>query len=342
MAKKLTPHFASSKAPWISGSSTKLNDAAHTIASKLLKTHTNGSSTKLSDPQKKELETLIKNAEQGRSGAEKFMRSLNKAIDKKFLEAAVIIAPMKSLERASKKFSDAGRNMSDLGRGRIVVKSPKEMEKLYAILAQRDRDKFLENYSQNVTIATGSFSDYLGEPRRSGYAGSINFDLEIDNGKGRKGKFEVQIVPEAYLETCDQSHKIYEIIRAIEENNEWNNSDECQAIRYALVMANTAMFDEFAIRTGFDRFRRAPMQKISEEDWRETMDVLEIMRSAIETLPGRSKPWQKKTMDALTFAKTSVTNMYFAGLRAKPQTAANTRPTRGENGTGEYITALDA
>lgn len=349
MKKKATPSFPKSQAPWVGDHSPELSDAARAIALKLYKNHAKSNGTKLTVAQQKELATLFKNAEQGRTSAEKFMRALDKAIkpknnkkkpDKETLENTVIVAEMKSFERASKKFNGAGRNMCDLGRGRIVVKSPKEMEKLYAILAQKDGDKFLENECpQNVVIAAGSFSDHLGEQSRSGYAGGLNFDLEIDNGKGRKGNFEVQVVPKEYLEICDQSHYIYEVIRLIEEDPEFKDNDECQIISFALVMANAAMFDEISIRTGFDKFRKAPMQRISEEDWKQTLDLLDIMRTAIGNVPGQQKERQKKIMDAITFSKTFVTNMYRAGQltieKLKPAPAI--KAGQSVSGTEQYL-----
>jgi len=145
----------------------------------------------LSPKEASKLEQSFKNAEMARGRAQMFMTALAEAMKVSIPETAVKVAPMKGWTRASEKFNAAGRNLHDLGRGRIWVRSADEIENFYKTLQRKTKTGLIRGFKlSNVRILEDCTDDYLKDPRSSGFAGAINLDIEINHGRNRSGKFE--------------------------------------------------------------------------------------------------------------------------------------------------------
>ncbi len=237
---------------------------------------------------------------------------------------AAYMAPMKEWNRAVEKLDLEGRNLHDLGRGRLLVRTPDKIEEFYKILKSKDKDGSIKAFSTDkVKIIDGSLDDYLAEQRSSGYCGSINFDLEVDLGKGRVGTIEMQLMPRDYVETYDMSHHLFKMIRSLQEIPPMWRSEEQSKVLSALKTANAALFDEVAERHGFIELRKKPYEQIDQKKLSDVNEILDRIRTEIDHLPGRKLKWREGTQTALTFAKTSVLNKFLANPKNSSPTLDN-------------------
>lgn len=272
------------------------------------------------------LKRCLKDAEQGRSKAGKFMFALSKGMDIKNPETAYVVADMKSWDRIVNKFNSAARDINDLGRGAVYINSVDEYKAFQKILSSKTKDGELRQLNaKGVRIIDGTLDDYIARPRKSGYAGSINFNLDLDLGKGRHGVFEVQIRPKAYIDIDKKSHYLYDMIRILQEVPASFLTDGDQQVRDALITANRALFEEHSCRHGFDEVRKGEALHINAGEMRSITGILDRLRTAIETMPYNDQEWQSETANALTYAKTSVMNVHMAS----PQTSSNPAPDFG-------------
>lgn len=267
-----------------------------------------------------------KNDEQARSKAQKFMRAFANGVNIDNPEGSIAIASMKEWTKATKKFNLSARNMNDLGRGRIYIDSLDGDIKQY-----EEAVKFIDANSLNikggkpkaqyiidikgVEILEGSVDDYIKKTRKSGFAGSINLNLKIDNKKGRTGYFELQIMPKFYKDCDAHSHIIYDMITIFEGIPKRFKNESQKIVDNVLHTANEALFYEHASRTGFINVNEE-LQDFSideETQWR-CWDVLDHIRTELENTRyatmKRPPTWYKKSLDAITYAKTSVANTY--------------------------------
>ena len=265
-------------------------------------------------------------AEQARSPAGVFMRSFAKTagIDE---ISMVHIGSMKSRERAMIKLSDPSRNLKDLGRGRIYLNNTKDYRAALKLLRGIKTDGTINGVNcrsaKICTYANGlTYLNYLELPRRSGYMGSINLDLDVDLGKNRHGYFEVQIMPREYAETYEKSHMLYELIRKIEPIPSAMRSFEQSSVLFALCTANEMLFREDAARTGFDSVAKEPLKLPDYSTVQRLIAILDKIRDAAEYHPQRKDLEEmpdehdsqvaQRLMEAITYAKSSLANIYFS------------------------------
>jgi len=259
------------------------------------------------------LKRSLKDAAQGRSKADKFMFAMANAMDIKNPETAYIVAKMKSWDRIVNKFNSSARDINDLGRGAIYIDSVEEYKAFHKILSSKTRDgEFRQLNIKGVHLINGSLDDYIANPRKSGYAGSINFNIDLDIGKGRHGIFEIQIRPKAYQDIDKKSHYLYDMIRILQEVPTSFLSEGDKQVRDAMITANRALFEEHSCRHGFDEVRKGPPLHINAEEMRSITGILDRLRTAIEATPGNDHEWQNEAANALTYAKTSVMNVHMA------------------------------
>ena len=273
--------------------------------------------TKISEKDKRQLLRDFKNAEQAQSRADKYMYKLAEALG---LDPTMVVkrVDMKDWDRAlDKRFNSVGRNLHDLGRGTIYLKSVEDYYALQSLLSSKTKTGIISSLGiQGVRILEGSMDDYLANPRSSGFAGSMNMDLEINLGK-QKGTFEIQFRPADYEEIDKQSHLLFDMIRVLQDVPESYLTKEDKKIEKALVLANTALFVEQAHRTGFAEILPKDNKKlrITEKDYNEAHEVLDRLRTEIENLPGRPFKNKKATAESLSIAKTSIDNIYRSQTR---------------------------
>lgn len=260
----------------------------------------------------------LKDAEQGRSKAAKFMLALAKSMDIKNPETAYIVAEMKSWDRIVNKFNAAAGDINDLGRGSVYINSVDEYKAFQKILSSKTRDGEIRGLNaKGVRLIDGTLDDYIAQPRKSGYAGSINFNLDLDIGKGRHGVFEVQIRPKAYQDIDKKSHYLYDMIRILQEVPSSFLTDSDKQVRDALITANRALFEEHSCRHGFDEIRKGAPLHINSGEMRSITGILDRLRTAIEVTPNhRDQEWCYETANALTYAKTSIMNVHMASPQA--------------------------
>ena len=260
---------------------------------------------KLTPPEERQLAQDMKNAELGRSKGGRLLHTFGDTINVENAQTASKVAPMKDWDRAAEKMH-SDRDLFDLGRGRLGIKRISEAIKADDILSKPN----LLDMVKDVTILPQSVKNYLRDPRESGFAGFINFDCLIDLGKGREGRFEVQIMPEDYYVVDRHSHRLYEMIRIIQDVPKAWQQDEDKKVEWALVTANRALFVEHGLRSRFIGLREDHWQlSISPEDAKEIFDILDRIQNRIQATPGRHYGWMKETEEAITFAKTSVQNI---------------------------------
>jgi hypothetical protein len=268
--------------------------------------------SQLTPSQTKQLQKEFDHAKQGETYAKKFMLKLAALMKIECPQAAAHTGPTKSWDRAAAKMSIEDRNLHDLQRGRLYVQSPKDIAKFYKLLNSKDNEGHIPGTTRNVVIIPDSIDDYIKNPRKSGFAGAIIMDLGINIGKNRIGTYELQIMPRDYKDVYDQSHHLYEMIRILQEIPKNFLSEEHNYVIKNLVMANTALWDEFAIRTGFDTLRSKPLMEIDKKDWKACLSVLDqIWRTLYKNRNGKN-PWIMDMEDSVSLSKTSVTNMYIA------------------------------
>jgi hypothetical protein len=313
MARKIEPTNTGIQVPWVSAQNPNVDNVIQILVQQLGEQHKIDQREPdfLTDRQKGKLQQSFKNSALGRGPVSRFMLGLAKAIEIDDPDSAVIMAPMKSWWRAAHKLNTTGKPLTDLGRGRIVVESLEQVNNFYKLLT-RKKNGYIQGIPTQASITEGSLDDYLKNQRWSGYAGSINFDVQTDLGKGRKGDLEIQIMPKSYINDDIRSHYLFSMIRILHEIPEAFRSSAQKYVLTGLALANAALFDEQAIRSGFDSLRKVPIRKITVYEFQHAFDVLDRTRTQIERFPGRRYAWQEKTMDALTYSKSSVANL-FAG-----------------------------
>ena len=306
-----TPNLDTSL-PWLQQDQ-GLDAAVFRLISEYKKAKTNKKSNQLPAKKEASLRRQYKDAKQSRSPAGKFMRALADAIGFEDPESAYIIANMKDWERAKEKFAEAARNTSDLGRGRIYLNSLDDYESFMSLLSSKRRDGTVTRIkSHGVKIIPDSISNYLESARKSGFAGSVNFDVKIDVGKGRHGKFEVQVMPHAYQEVDKISHFLFDMIRILEEVKESYLTEEDKRVMDSLILANQALFIEHGIRSGFVSLRKDKLPQINDERLKESLGILDRIWTELGNISGRRFAWIDQTRQAMTEAKTSLTNINLA------------------------------
>lgn len=311
--KKLADDRPSVRVPWLKMSSPEIDKVIGILVGQLSEyKNPYGKKQRLDKKRSDKLTQDFKNAGMSRSEARKFMRDLAEMMGIENPESAVFIGPMKERFRAEQKADEENRNLHDLGRGRILVKSPEEVLKFYNMLKSMDKEGHIKGLDcKTVQILDDSITDYLKKQRSSGYCGSLNFDIRVDLGKGRFGTFEIQIMPEEYEQPYDHSHALYDMIRIIESiPGHWRSAEQTKVLN-ALVMANSAIFNEHAERTEFLSLRASKSyQKISVDELRETNEILDRIRTLVDKAPGRRFAWREDTLNAITYAKSSLLNIF--------------------------------
>ncbi|GEM_PF-2907252 len=254
----------------------------------------------------------------------------------------VAVADMKALNRYFAKVA-AGRSSNDAGRGRICFSSLEQYQAFKKMLSNLDENGYVKDINiKNVRVLKHETDDYIENPRKSGFAGYIKTALEIEVGKGNIAYFEVQMMPENYLKADKDSHKLYDMMRILEEIPKIYLQDGDQDVYDALKLANEALFIEEGLRmqssgqkitksqakrsangeligallnatgsrpkTLLD-MRKKPFDLPSREQVEDTTNILSQISEQIRMLPGRSLPWREQTIDALAFAKTSIYNL---------------------------------
>lgn len=272
---------------------------------------------KLTADEEKRLTAEFKNAGQARSQAQKFMCAFASAAGINHCQHAVVIAPMKDRNRAAEKSKVPDRNLHDLGRGRIYLDNAGEYRGVMRLFHSIQDGKVKGLDMERVTIMEKTVDNYIQNPRKSGFAGSLNFDLEIDLGKGRQGCFEVQIMPREYERPYKHSHRIYDMIRILEAIPENLRSTAQDTTLQMLVTANSAIFLEHGQRSGFDEFRKGKNLDLTQNDFVRGNDILERIGTVVEQMARKyTKPpsWLSETTEAITFAKTSLGNIFAQGI----------------------------
>ena len=261
------------------------------------------------------LKREFKCAEQSRSHGCKFMRALNKEAGVEDPDGAFILGDMKEWTRAAKKLKATDRNLHDLGRGRIYLDDISHYKKIMKVLKSKHSSGVISALNlPNYHIIEGSLDNYLENPRQSGFAGSLNFDLLIDNGKGRYGKFEVQVMPKEYKETDKISHHLFDMIRVLQDKPKDSITGNDKKILKSLILVNKMLFIEQAQRTGFIDIRKdkSRLPIIGQTELQLANKVLDNIEMAIQGLSGRNFKWRRQTIGAIEDARTCLENMFSA------------------------------
>ncbi len=267
---------------------------------------------KLSKKAEKSLTQAFKNAEQGRSSADSLMQIIAKKMKVESNSNTVFIVPMKDLQRAREKSTIPGRNLNDLGRGTILFSTPAQYEFLKKSLPSLIKNSGIKK----ATIIKDKIDDYIKKPRKSGYAGGLHTDFEIELTKGNIGNFELQIKPEQYQKADTQSHLLYDMIRILEEIPRNLLTRDHLKVKIALLRANRALFDEEAFKHGYMDIRKQPNNTPTQRVRDNTVTILDHIQQNIDQLRGRKYKWREETKDAITFAKSSIQNLMVHGQRA--------------------------
>ena len=284
-----------------------------------------------------DLRSRFKNAGHCRTKAYNFMLAFNTHSNIEDPHRAISIAKMKTWDRAANKLKEYDRNLNDLGRGRIKIQNAAHHRNIKHLLDNRESDGSIPILNvDNVYIIDGSVDDYLEKPRKSGFAGAVNFDLGINNRKGRKATFEVQAMPEDYEKAYDTSHCLYDVIRILQNRPKSKNKstdDLYTKIENALVLANSMIFIEQGQRSLHQyinlRSDRDNLPTIHTEQLAFANEVLDHVGTAIMSLPGRDQEWREKTIKATTEAKSCLTNVYLG--QAMRQTRRTKKPNSFRN-----------
>lgn len=313
MSEKDTTNKRRTNLPWIK-QDPALDQAVHNLVQMLKNSKTKRpGSVDLDEKTEQRLKRQFKDAEHGRTTAGKFMRAIALELGNDDPDLAYIVAGMKDWDRVKDKFVNAARDVRDLGRGSVYINSMDEYRAFHSILKSKTKEGIVKRLNvKDVRIIEGSMDDYLANPRKSGYAGSINFNIEIGLGKGRHGVFEIQVRPSAYQDIDKKSHRLYDLIRLLQEIPGAFLDPSDHEVMDALITANQALFEEHAWRYGFDEANKNPPMDIGYAQMRTIKGILDRLRTTIENLPGRNFAWKSETADALTYAKTSVDNVYEA------------------------------
>ncbi len=301
--------------PWTLAYDGDLDKAIESTISALIARHEEKEDVILPPKLERALQQEFKKSQEGLSPFYRVINWLAKEI-----EAEAEIGPMKEWHRTVTKFAAQGRKPNDLGRGRIFVDDPEQVREFYKIWSSKDKDGHIPGMPKNTFIVPGSYDDYLAEQRWSGYASALHFDICVNSHKGHGGgTLENQIMPRSYLKTYGQSHKLFDIIRMIHEIPAPMRSKEQQYILDGLIIANGALFDEFALRPPhFSVLRKKPIKELDQKSAAHARDVIDRLWTPFENFHGRRPPWMDETMEAFTFAKSSVFNMSNWGAKPGP------------------------
>ena len=160
----------------------------------------------------------------------------------------------------------------------------------------------------------------------------VNFDCWITLGKGRFGKFEAQIMPADYDIVDKHSHRLFEMIRIIQDVPGAYQQEEDKKVEWALVAANKALFVEHGLRSGFIAVRQDDWKlSLSGDEAKEIFDILDRIGNRIEAIPGRRHAWMRETEEAITYAKTSVQNIANSSPERMQKTYNDIRRQEGLN-----------
>lgn len=279
------------------------------------------------------LTQAYKNAEQSRGQLTRAMRALAVEVGVHDARNATMIGPMKNLARTMEKIEGQDyESIFDLGRGRILIHDPEKLKVFEKIIGKADKDGHIDAFKSDK-LSIKKSKNYLKNFSDYGYGGSWNLAVEIDLGKNRAGKAEIQIIPREYVRYYDDSHWLYEIIRSQEDSvHEMMRTPEQIEVIDALKKANRALFDEAAVRTEFIQYREGAslkdkLQVLSEEEADRVWDILDQMQVSIESIQGKDPGWRTKTVQAMTNAKTSIHNMYRYTKKLNPNSRLNSGPS---------------
>lgn len=298
------------KVPWAQQGN-DVDRAVYRLVNELKKRKSRKTKPNLSSKEECYLSRKFKNAAHGRSSAYKFMKALATKANLENPDTAISVADMKEWERAAIKHLNVNRDTNDLGRGRIYIQNVAEYEAITRLARCRSKNHNPINIS-GVSIIDGSCEDYLKNPRKSGFAGFINFDIDIKVGKSQQvGKFEVQIMPADYEKTDAISHKLFDMIRILQETPDSYKTDADRKVEDALVLANQALFIEAGQRSGFISIREGDLPKITSKKLELVNSILDSIGTEIQDIGGRNFAWKIDTVDATTQAKTSLVNVHF-------------------------------
>lgn len=301
------------KLPW---QNLELRDSVNTLIQALKDSNANYRKTNICEKDQNYLSRQFKKAKLGKSKSHRFMAAIAKAIGIEKPEARIKYATGKEWERAKEKYLDESRNMNDLERGRIMLSSVEKYNNLIKLLKTMTKDGQLNGISiEGVSILPDKIDNYIEGARKSGWAGALNMDLEVDLGKGRTGTFELQFMPEGYDVIEPLSHRLYEMIRILEALPASYKGKEGQKIEEALILANHALYIEEGFRAGFINVRKDQVPEFTAGKIAYAYDVLEQIGNAIDSLGGRSYKWKQETKHATTVAKTSLQNISIAVQR---------------------------
>lgn len=286
-------------------------------------------SENLSAGQSFKLTQLFKTAGFGRSTAHKFMTALVRHVGVVNDTGAIRMSRLKDRSKAGQKIYTDQRSSRDLARGRILIESPDQYEKVMQLLRSAKANRgFVSKLRVNgVRIAEDKhgayYTDYIANPRKSGYAGSINLDLEIDVGKGKTATFELQIMPWDYENAYDHSHCLYSFIRRLDRAIEDQNQDQdtklaIHTLRRILIRSNTAIFDEHAQRADYMQYRKTKPEPLSLKEARQMNDILDRISTAASQMMHTKNPKERERgeeiLDAVKEAKTSIQNLLFSSF----------------------------
>lgn len=309
------PKAKTLQVPWVKPDA-DLDNAAYRMISALKDSNSlrNNKETKLGIRDENHLTQLHKGARQAKSKANRFMYAIAKEIGIKNLDFNILMADGKNWKRAKEKSKDSSRNLHDLQRGRIYLSSPSRYKKLKSILKQMTKSGQLRGIKiAGVSIIPNSIDDYIEEAReKSGFAGSLNLDLLVDNGKGGEGYFEIQFMPSDYTKVDKQSHRLFDMIRILDEIPKDYRSEADDKIKFSLKIANQALYIEHGILSGFIDFRTDRPSGINIKNIQTAYGVLDRLRTKLDDLGGRDFSWKTETRQALIEVKTSLRNIELA------------------------------
>lgn len=268
-------------------------------------------SPRLTEKKENLLERAFHDASMSLGTFEQYMQDVAEKVMEADPEQAVKLAPLKDRRRAAAKIGDASRNaFGDVARGRIVFDNVQEYKRFVSCFENGKsshpfHDEWAEREGRSVRLQQDSISNYLRNPRKaSGYAGSINLNVEVDCKKGRSGTAEIQVMPRALLETDRQSHLLFEMIRDLSEKpKEYRTAGE-EKLRRALVAYNTALWDEAARNNDLLDLRNEQPAPIDMKDAIEHSNTIGMLIGYMErTNPQARTTRLQATIDALNVSQ---------------------------------------
>lgn len=224
-------------------------------------------------------------------------------------DTATVMAPMKQRQRAAEKLKTPDRSaFGDIVRGRIVFEDVQEYKRFVARLkgSQELHEDWGKREGRGVWLQPDSVSNYLKNPRAaSGYAGSINLNVDVDCKKNRMGSAEIQVMPRVFIETYDQSHLLFEMIRHISETPKAYRSEGQEKLREALVAYNTALWDAAARKHGFMKLRDEEPAALGNEELLQRASHASVLGRLMGQMEGSASksPRFQETIEALYAAQ---------------------------------------